>query len=414
MSQTASERRKNVKNVTCAVLAVFLAFTAGGAERHRPSRLPGWLVSRAYSDPEAISLLAGSATTIGLGDDTHGTHEFFETKLRMIQKLVRDEDFRTVAFEGPFADFNRLDDYVLGGSGDPRAILRRHELGYWMWASDEMIEVIEWIRAFNQAHSDRPPVEVVGFDVTDVQGAGGIVSSYLDSTDPATAANTRTAYAACIMAGPLRDCASRVAAIRDDLQSREPDLVTRSSQHAYDVALHAANIVAAGFDESPYPGYFAWRDENMAINAIRLKQRRSSNGRIILWAHQEHLGRTVTTEGSKSTGKFLTEQLGADYFVAGSCTGSGSFNVVKTPPYVTVVIEDFPPADSLSYEEIFQSAGMPLMLIPLRADVPAWLAAPHTLRGGTSGSAYEKMEVLPEKLDAILYVDRTTPASSFW
>jgi len=152
----------------------------------------------------------------------------------------------------------------------------------------------------------------------------------------------------------------------------------------------------------------------MAINAIRLKQRRSSNGRIILWAHQEHLGRSITTEGSKPTGAFLTEQLGADYFVAGSCTGTGSFNVVKTPPYVIVVTEDMPPATSISYEAFFQSADLPLMLIPLKGDVPDWLAAPHTLRGGTSGSAYEKMEVLPQKLDAILYVDRTTPASSFW
>ena len=113
-------------------------------------------------------------------------------------------------------------------------------------------------------------------------------------------------------------------------------------------------------------------------------------------------------------GKFLTEQLGADYFAAGSCTGSGSFNVVKTPPYVTVVVEDFPTVSSLSYEAIFQSAGMPLMLIPLKGNLPDWLTAAHTLRGGTSGSAYEKMEVLPDKLDAILYVDRTTPASSFW
>ena len=399
-----------------------MAIAAPGGERHRPSRPPvpdstpaGWLLNHAYPYPEAISLLAGGATTVGLGDDTHGTHEFFETKLRMIQKLVRDGDFRTVAFEGPFADFNRIDDYVLGASSsDPRAILRRHELGYWMWASDEMIEVIEWIRIWNQTRGDRPPVEIAGFDVTDPQGAAGIATSYLDTTDPVAAASARTAYAGCLIAGPPRDCPSRLAAIRDDLQSRESDLVSRTFQHAYDMALHAANIAAVGFDTTLFPGYFAWRDENMAINAIRLKQRRSSNGRIILWAHQEHLGRTITTEGSKPTGAFLTEELGGDYFVVGSCTGTGSFNVVKTPPYTTVVVEDFPPADSLSYESIFQSAGVPLMLIPLKGAVPDWLALPHTLRGGTSGSAYEKMEVLPQKLDAILYVDRTTPASSFW
>ena len=49
-----------------------------------------------------------------------------------------------------------------------------------------------------------------------------------------------------------------------------------------------------------------------------------------------------------------------------------------------------------------------------RCIMPDWLSSPHQLRGGTSGAPYDKMENLPQKLDAIIYIDRTTPSSSFW
>ena len=60
----------------------------------------------------------------------------------------------------------------------------------------------------------------------------------------------------------------RVAAVRDDLDAREADLVARSSQRSFEIAFHAASIAAVGFNESGrVPGYYAWRDENMAILA---------------------------------------------------------------------------------------------------------------------------------------------------
>jgi erythromycin esterase len=413
-----------VKKITVAATLIFalLGTPASAVQRHRATRPPvsddtpaGWLLNHAYPYVEAIDTVAGPATLIGLGDDTHGTHEYWATKLRMIEKLVRDDGFTLIGFEGPFPDFTKLDDYALGGDGDPRAILRHHELGYWFWASEEIVAALDWIRNYNLTRGDRPAVEVVGFDVTDNPGATNIVTSYLDLADPAAAAHARNEYTACLTEAPL-DCPARMQAIVDDITAREAALVSRTSQHAYDRAVHAAHIVAAGVNESPStdPGYFVWRDENMATNALSLRQRLTSNGRMILWAHHEHLGKTTTIEGAKSMGKWLDEDLGSGYFAVGTCTGEGSFNVIVGPAYVTVRTVDFPLTSSISYESSFESAGMPLMLIPLKGPLPGWLSSPHQLRGGTSGAPYDKNEVLQQKFDAILYIDRTTPSTSFW
>ena len=113
-------------------------------------------------------------------------------------------------------------------------------------------------------------------------------------------------------------------------------------------------------------------------------------------------------------GRFTPFGLGAGYFVVGSCSGEGSFNVVRTLPYVTTSVVEFPSISTLDYESSFRSAAMPLLFIPLHGSLPEWLSSPHQLRGGTSGAPYDKMETLPQKLDAIIYIDRTTPSSSFW
>ena len=403
------------------VLALLLtASAAAGVSRQHAVRPPavsdatpaGWLVNHAYRDLDAIRILIGTSTVIGLGDDTHGTHEFFETKVHMIEELVRDGNFRTVAFEAPFADFTRLNDYVLGGSGDRHAILLHRELGYWMWATDEVVALIDWMRDYNEMHGDRPPIEIAGFDVTDEKGAADVVIAYLESTDPPTAVNASSTYSDCLRIGISTNCQARLNAVRDDLSAREGDLVAHSSQREFDAAAHAASVAAASITQPGLPAYFAWRDQNMAVNLLRLQQRRSSNGRLLVWAHQEHLGKTTNLQEAKPAGKWLEEQFGSNYFVIGTSAGDGTFNVVDRN--VVVRSAQFPPISDDSYESSFRSASQPLLIIPLRGELPDWLAAKHHLRGGSSGSVIDVVEDLKQKLDAIIYIDHTTRSANFW
>jgi len=332
---------------------------------------------------------------VALGDDTHGTHEFFELKLKMIQFLVREMKFTTIGFEAPFADFNRLNQYILGAPGDPYTPLMHRELGYWFWASEEIVAVVEWAREYNRTRGDRPPVEIVGFDVTDEKGAGDIAVAYFNNVDPASPAEN-------------------MGAVSANLLAHEAEFVARSSQRMFDAALQGATVAAAA-DQAPsrLDEYFAWRDQNMAANAIQLQQRHSSNGRLILWGHQEHLGKTVDIQSVKPLGKWLDEHYHGDYFVIGSSAGGGQFNVLAYPN-TKIVTTQYMPITQDSYESNFRSAAIPMILIPLHGDLPDWLASRHHLRGGSSVAAYDLTEDLKTKLDAIVYIDQTTRSSNFW
>src|SRR5689334_19713119 len=69
-------------------------------------------------DLAPVAGIVGSAHVVGLGDATHGTHEFFTMKLRLVQFLVTRMGFDVLAIEGSFPQVERINAYVQGGAGD--------------------------------------------------------------------------------------------------------------------------------------------------------------------------------------------------------------------------------------------------------------------------------------------------------
>src|SRR5258705_4534057 len=56
------------------------------------------------SDLAPLLPLLANAHVIALGDATHGTHEFYAVKQRLIRFLVKHANVRTVALEAPFGE----------------------------------------------------------------------------------------------------------------------------------------------------------------------------------------------------------------------------------------------------------------------------------------------------------------------
>jgi hypothetical protein len=87
--------------------------------------------------------IVGDAEIIGLGEATHGSSEFFSRKHRLVKYLVEELGYTTFVPEtdGPIG--LALDEYVLNGTGDPKAILD------FPWRTQEVLDLIEWMRLYN-------------------------------------------------------------------------------------------------------------------------------------------------------------------------------------------------------------------------------------------------------------------------
>lgn len=423
-----------------AVLAI-AALAAVASARPRPSR-PGtsdapqvWLKQHAAalrsfepsaddSDLQPFLPIVGNARVIALTDATHGTHELFALKQRLVPYLVAHTNVRTIALEAPYGDFERVRDYVRTGAGDPAALIQSSD--YFFWDTEEMLALIRWARASNAAGN--PPVEVVGIDPFHADVTAARVIEFLGRVDAGAVKNAAAAYDCMLRYGsnafgyPMttpdyRDqCHASVASVHASLEENRAAYAAIAGQAEVEDAIHAARNVELG--EELVASGLTDRDRGMAEDVEWLAERRGT-GTVLVWGHNEHFGKQPYTfydpNGTLSAGAMLASRYGAQYVAIGSVLGSGTFNAVgyeNSIGHIRAVPVDGPAADD--WASFFALGGESPLLIPLRGTLPAWLSQKHAMRVAGSGivSRTQSMKPLQETLtprfDAMIYVATST------
>src|SRR5262245_22831300 len=136
---------------------------------------------RGFADMQALKPLIGNARIVSLGEATHGTREFFQLKHRMLEFLATEMGFTIFSIEANMPEAYRLNDYVLNGTGDPAELLRG--MYFWTWNTEEVLEMIRWMRAFNA--SGRGRVQFTGFDMQTHTVALDILQQFVRRYDTA-------------------------------------------------------------------------------------------------------------------------------------------------------------------------------------------------------------------------------------
>lgn len=355
------------------------------------------------SDLTPLVDLTSNARVVGLGDATHGTHELFTLKQRILPLLV-EHGFRTIAVEAGFGEWQAIRDYVRTGIGDPRTILPSHD--YFFYDSEETLAIIEWARAWNAA--GKAPIDIVAIDAAHPHA---VIERVVSEVDASLASEVRSRYS-CLdefRDNPTsygRSDPSFHASCRASVLSVRPLL---ESAHVSDDVVHEARVVEQG--EESLSTNFLNRDAALAENIEWLAAR----GKVVVWAHDEHLGKTPYTIYGPlriSAGSLLAHDLGDGYVAIASTLLRGTFNA-----FGNGIVIDWPLdlAASDDVASLFARAGMPRFFIDLRQPLPRWLASP--LRVRTAGSSifapghtmFDVYEELPERFDAIIYVETSTP-----
>jgi erythromycin esterase-like protein len=148
--------------------------------RKRAIPLKGSTPGEGYEDLLPLKNLVGHARIVALGEGTHGTSEFFRMKHRILEFLADKMGFTIFSIEANMPEAYRLNDYVLTGLGDPKALLKG--MYFWTWNTQEVLDMILWMRDFNQ--SGRGRIEFTGFDMQTPTVAMQIVRDFVAAHDP--------------------------------------------------------------------------------------------------------------------------------------------------------------------------------------------------------------------------------------
>lgn len=309
-------------------------------------------LSGAAGDYDGLLERIGDARFVLIGEASHGTHEFYRERARLTRRLIEERGFTAVAAEADWPDAYRVNRYVRGqdDSGSALAALSDFtRFPRWMWRNEDVREFVAWLRD----HNGRQPGRMAGFyglDLYSLHRSVAAVIGYLEGVDPEAAGRARQRYACfeefgdnpqaygyAAESGRWEPCEDQAVAQLLELQRRENELARgplAGDEHFY--AEQNARLAANA--EAYYRAMFRGRDESwnlrdahMAGTLAALVERGEGQGRmpkIVVWAHNSHLGDARASEmgwrrGELNLGQLARERWPHDTFIVGQTTYAG-------------------------------------------------------------------------------------------
>jgi erythromycin esterase len=376
-------------------------------------------------DLEPFRKLVGDARIVSLGEGTHGTREHFLMKHRLLEFLVTEMGFTHFAIEANMTEAFRVNEYVLHGAGDPKKALAG--LYFWTWHTEEVLAMIEWMREFNKR--GKGTVQFLGFDMQSGEVAVANAKQFVAKIDPKYAKEAEPLFEKAAPLFPkspeqfqalskmkLTEKKERVAAIWtvvEHLDKNRDTYVKAMKAEEVDRGLLDARIAAQAARNAT--ATYNYRDESMAANVGWILDHSPKGSKVVLWAHNGHVGRT---EGSM--GEHLAKKYGKEMVIVGFGCGEGTYTAIRPGKGLTGENELRAPPDG-SLEKVLRDAELGDVALDLRPSASAselgakWLARPHWLRsiGALAMDAQFQPRDVPAEFDIFVYVNRTTATKCF-
>ncbi|MFD9302865.1 erythromycin esterase family protein [Streptomyces sp. NPDC060048] len=292
------------------------------------------------ADLRPLASMVGDAKVVGLGEATHGSHEFFTMKDRVFRFLVEKKGFTTFSLEMSWPAGLQIDDYLQTGNGDVREIAKE-ALGNSPWEREEFVSLLEWMRDYNRSHPGRT-VHFMGNDVGAPKLSDeffGKVTGYVQRNNPAALPRLNELYAGlrpiddvfAYLAKPLeerRQLAAKAQQALELVSSRkgsDTEAFTWAEQNARSIAQTTKFLTMDLTDPNSVATSQRFRDEVMAQNVTWWQQQ--TGGKVLLSAHNDHVGYIASDAKMypKTQGSFLRDTMANDYLPIGFTFNEGSF-----------------------------------------------------------------------------------------
>lgn len=387
-----------------------------------------------------------------IGEASHGTAEFYRLRAEVTQHLIVEDGFDAVAVEADWPDAYRVNRFVAGRSEDKDAdvaLSNFERFPTWMWRNTEVFAFTTWLHNYNQETGrykleQQEPVGFYGLDLYSMTTSMRAVLAYLDKVDPEEAVAARArygcfgqfienpqAYGYAIASGRWDSCEQEVIAQLMQLQRKGRLYVEKdgafagneyfSTQQNAELVKNAEEYYRAMFRGRP--NTWNLRDRHMFETleklASHLEDQLKREARIIVWAHNSHLGNAAATEmgrrGEFNIGQLVTEKYPDKSFRIGFSTSRGTVTAATDwdGPAETKTLRE--PLGG-SYEEIFSQLDKKRFFFDLTTGGEAVRLLREERLQRAIGVIYrpetERMShyfyaCLPRQFDFMIHIDKT-------
>jgi erythromycin esterase-like protein len=304
---------------------------------------------------KTISDKIGDARLVLLGEATHGTHEFYQTRLELSRLLISEKNFHAIAIEGDWTSTYPLNHYLQGNGKIDELETYLHDFlrfPKWMWRNKIFYSFLKWLRQYNDEKSEKK-VGLYGLDLYCLSSSMQAVIDYLNINDPDAARKASKRYA-CFDHTSMdpqsygylthsklkKSCVEEVTEQLLEMQRIAYEKFHQDKSSDLEASFYAtqnARIVKNA--ELYYRSLFetheiTWniRDQHMADTLQNLmshiETKFNEPAKIIIWAHNSHVGDARATEMSTrheiNLGQIVREHFSTSSFHLGFSTYTGT------------------------------------------------------------------------------------------
>jgi erythromycin esterase-like protein len=379
----------------------------------------------------------GDAKFVLLGEASHGTSEFYTWRIELSKLLIEQKGFTFIAVEGDWPSCYNVNRYVkqyeeaLPTSKEVLAQFNRWPT--WMWANQEILQWIEWLRADNETKDQHNKVGFYGLDMYSLWESMEEIIRHLKATNApeeqiALAEKAFSCFEPYGDDGQLygfsawsedADCTDEVVQLLKEMQRKHPTYDSDnesafSSEMNALVAVHAEKYYRSMIRGGPD----SWniRDRHMTEALQKLTEFHGEGAKAIVWEHNTHIGDARATDmkhdGMVNVGQLVREQYGRNQVFAvgfGSYEGTVIAAQAWGAPTQTMQV---PQAIRNSWEHLFHEASASDQLIIFEEDTAIFkenrghraigvVYHPHNERGNYVPT------ILSARYDAFIYLDQT-------
>lgn len=384
----------------------------------------------------------GDASVVLIGEASHGTQDFYQTRAAITRRLIEQHGFGIVAVEADWPDAGQIDRCVrdLGRSAWKKQAFARFPT--WMWRNTAVQTFTRWLHHHNRGLTPDQRVEFRGLDVYSMRHSIDEVLGYLDKTDPQLAKEARHRYS-CLTPwhddpalyghfaerGNLATCEDAVVEQLNVLLGERLDPMVADDEAFFSATQNARVVRAAEqYYRAMYRGSTAsWnlRDRHMFDTLQTLMAHRGAGAKAVVWAHNSHIGNAAATqmgwEGQFNIGQLCRTAYGSQAVLIGMGTDHGTVAAADDWDE-PMQVKQVNPALADSWEQLFLQAGVPAALLDWRTspseELLDVLAEPLLERAigviyrpRTERQSHYFQAVLAEQFDAFVWIEKTQAVS---
>ncbi len=262
---------------------------------------------------------------VALGEATHGNVEFQELKLSVFQHLVKTTNVRGLILEGDFGGCALANEYIQGGEGTAEEVTKL--LGYGIYRTDQMRDLVQWMHDYNETASEEDRVRLYGADIQNDQCAIQIIEDIYKTIDGETAEAFVAKFSELF--GTEEDAYDPseydnimefLDEVASDLTNKQDSYVEKSDHTSIQTAGRAVKALKCYMEYREKKDFSnKYRDTKMAGNvAWTLKiEEKEHHGALMFAGHNGHISKGKSSNYTFS-GTILKEALKDGYYAIGT------------------------------------------------------------------------------------------------